>query len=432
MITESMALSIYTPAQEALFSDKTVQNYLHVYFNKTYNTNVNIELATDNNRCHIVKIIGRSCSVDETLEELLTLIALLRTKTLKAINGQKFYLIFYEITIIVLDIPWLKINDSFRVIQHQLNLRNIICVCQQQTSPISIQIHHIDKKHNQLGVDEQIIETLCRNQLILTTCKLMVLGNEWTTLKTDILKRGDYGKDICLFDEQQIITLYGLPHVVKDIQQQFETINQKAIEKLNAVPPVVRSDSIKLEKPRHSNIENPSKARESIIPQKSTEITTSKPRTHSIVFDIDEPGFEVLINQDFNRLLAIFDSNFSLDKQILHHPIQIRIPRAKIYEFEDNTPDIQTEDNASHPSNDSNTASAHPKSNWFSRLFQKNKPEKTQSAKPTSQVPSISAAANSTPNLTIGKSKIIVCTGDLKKQAVRFFQSLLHSFLFKN
>jgi hypothetical protein len=130
--------------------------------------------------------------------------------------------------------------------------------------------------------------------------------------------------------------------------------------------------------------------------------------------------------------LAIFDSNFSLDKQILHHPIQIRIPRAKIYEFEDNTPDIQTEDNASHPSNDSNTASAHPKSNWFSRLFQKNKPEKTQSAKPTSQVPSISAAANSTPNLTIGKSKIIVCTGDLKKQAVRFFQSLLHSFLFKN
>ncbi len=305
-------------------------------------------------------------------------------------------------------------------------------MCQQQTSPISIQIHYIDKKHNTLGVDEQIIETLCRQQLIVTTCKPTVSGNEWITLTMNILKRGDYGKDICLLDEQQIITLYGLPNVVKDVQKQFETINQKAVVKLNSVPPVVRSDSIKSEKSRQSTIEKSPKARESIISPKSTEIITSKPPTRSIVFDVDEPGFEVLINQDFHRLSAIVDSNCSLVKQILRHQIQIPIPNAKIYEFDNNTPDIQSEDDASHPSNDPNTASAHPKPNWFLRLFQKNKPEKTQSPKPTSQVPSASAAANRTPNLTIGKSKIIVCTGDLKNQAVRFFsQWLFDSFLFK-
>jgi hypothetical protein len=335
-----------------------------------------------------------------------------------------------------LDISWLKIRDAALVIQCQLNLRNIICVCQQQTSPISIQIHHIDKGHDKLGVDEQIIETLCRNQLILTTCKPMVLGNEWTTLKTDILKRCDYGKNICLFDEQQIITLYGLYHVVKDIQQQFETINQKALEKLNAVPPVVRSDPIKSENPpipklRSLNIDSLPKIRESIISQKNAEIITSKPPTHSIMFDVDEPGFEVLINQDFHRLLAIVDSNCSLAKQILHHQIQIRIPKAKVYDLDDNLSEVQSQDNNVQPSNDSQEASTDQSTNWFLAFFQQKKP-KTQSPKSAVQIPTTPIAMSTTSSVSIGKSKIIVCTGDLKKQEVRFFQSLLHSFLFIN
>ena len=169
-------------------------------------------------------------------------------------------------------------------------------------------------------------------------------------LKLEILKRGDYGKDICLSDEQHIITLYGLPHVVKHIQQQFESINQKAVEKINAVPPVVPRVSIKLEKPPPSNIEIPPKARESMISPKSTQITASKPPTHSIMFDVDEPGFEVLINQNFNRLLAIVNSKCSLDKQIIHHQIQIQIPKAKVYEFNDNTSEIQSQENDSESS----------------------------------------------------------------------------------
>ena len=319
---------------------------------------------------------------------------------------------------LILDIPWIKMKDAIRVLQHQFDVYNIIYVCQLQTSPVSIQIHHIDKSHDELGVDEQIIELLCREQLILRTCKPIAVGNEWTTLTSDILKRDDYGKDICLLDEQKIITLYGLPDAVKDVQQQFDKINQKAREKLNSVPPVIRNVSVNSEKPRQSIIESP---------PKSTENTTPKPQTRSIVFDIDEPGFELLIDQDFPRLLAIVGSNCSIVKQILHHQIPIPIPKTKINETDDNTPAVQSEDQASRLSNDSNTASAETISNWFYRLFYNDKSEK-----PQSPVPSISAAANTTPSLTIGKSKINVCTGDLTKQAVRFFSIVILFFFVSN
>jgi hypothetical protein len=426
-----MALPINTPAQAALFSDKTVENCLQTYFNKTYSIKLNFELTTDNSSRRIVKIVGQQNSISAALEDLLTLMTLFRTRTFKDINGQKPFSLFYQITIIVLDIDWLKIKDATLVIQHQMNRRNTICICQQQTSPISILVHHIDKGHNKLGVDEQIIDSLCRQQLIVTTCKPIVPGNEWITLKNDILKRSDYGKDICLLDEQQIITLYGLPHVVKDVQQQFTTINQKAIEKLYNTPSVVRNDSIKSEKPRESTVENAPKARESIISPKSTEITTSKSPTHSIMFDVDEPGFEVLINQGFQRLSAIVDSNCSLVKQIVHHQIQIPIPKAKVYEFDDNQNEVQSPDNNVQPLHDSQEASTDQNTNWLFGLFQWKKP-KTRSPKSAVQMPTTPIDTTPMRSVSIGKSKIIVCTGDLKNQAVRFFsQWLFHSFLFK-
>lgn len=83
-----MTLPFYTPAQVALFSDNTVENCLQTYFNQTYNTKLNIELTTDNSRRRIVKIMGRQNSVDEALEELLSLISLFRTETFKETTGQ--------------------------------------------------------------------------------------------------------------------------------------------------------------------------------------------------------------------------------------------------------------------------------------------------------------------------------------------------------
>jgi hypothetical protein len=84
-----MILPINTPAQAALFSDKTVENCLQTYFNKTYSIKLNFELTTDNSSRRIVKIVGRQNSISAALEDLLTLMTLFRTKTFKDINGQK-------------------------------------------------------------------------------------------------------------------------------------------------------------------------------------------------------------------------------------------------------------------------------------------------------------------------------------------------------
>ncbi len=354
------------------------------------------------------------------------------------------------------------------------------------------------------------------------------METDFTILKTEILKRRDYGKDICLIDEQQIITLYGLPHVVKDIQQQFESINEKVAEKFNYVRNVIRSEPIKSEKPlivnlpigkspiekpliekpptvklpmekppienstiekplivkpptvklpidkpgieksfienspivkspigkppfekplieklsietspivklpiekpppekvpieksRYFNIESSPKSSESATHPKIDQIITQKSQPRSIIFYVDEPGFEVLINQNFSPLLDIVNSKCLLDKQIIHQQIQIHIPKAKVSEFDDNTCEVQSQHNDSEPSNDSNETSMNSKNNWFLELFRPKKP-KAQSSKPTSQG-SATSTTNTTATVTIGKSKIIVCTGDLTKQAVSF------------
>ncbi len=83
-----MTLPFNTPAQVALFSDNTVENCLQTYFNQTNNTKLNIELTKDNSKRRIVKIMGRQNSVDEALEELLSLISLFRTETFKETTGQ--------------------------------------------------------------------------------------------------------------------------------------------------------------------------------------------------------------------------------------------------------------------------------------------------------------------------------------------------------
>jgi hypothetical protein len=114
-----------------------------------------------------------------------------------------------------------------------------------------------------------------------------------------------------------------------------------------------------------------------------------------------------------------------LEKQIINHRIQIHIPKAKVIDFGDNTVEEQSQENNSEPLNGASEASANPKTNWFFGLFQRKKPDNqppkpAQQQSPTLQVRSTSDSNNTT-SVTIGLSKIIVCTGDLTKQAVSFF-----------
>jgi hypothetical protein len=91
-------------------------------------------------------------------------------------------------------------------------------------------VHHIAKKHTEFGIDEQIIETVCRKKLVQATCIQMTptrFEMEWIMLIKTILQCEDYGKHICLFHERPFISLFGLPHTVSILQQQFDSINKK-------------------------------------------------------------------------------------------------------------------------------------------------------------------------------------------------------------
>jgi hypothetical protein len=75
-----------------------------------------------------------------------------------------------------------------------------------------------------------MIDRLCRKHLIRAACTHVSstrYEKKWMTLITTILDRVDYRKNICLFNEYPTVILFGLPHVVKDLQQEFESINTK-------------------------------------------------------------------------------------------------------------------------------------------------------------------------------------------------------------
>jgi hypothetical protein len=157
-------------------------------------------------------------------------------------------------------------------------------------------------------------------------------------------------------------------------------------------------------------------------PKINTDSFTETPRTRSITFFVDEPGFEVLITTDSSRVSAIVESKCSLQKQMINQTIQIQIPKAKVTELADDTSDVQSQENNSKPPSESNEASTNTKKNWFLELFQGKKADpqlskSVQQKSPPSQVQSPSSSNNRT-SITVGQSKIIVCTGDLIKQAV--------------
>ena len=156
-------------------------------------------------------------------------------------------------------------------------------------------------------------------------------------------------------NSQTIITLYGLPNIVKSFEQQFKTIN----------------DSI-----RHQQ--------------------TLK---YKVEFQIDEPGFEVFLQSNHQQLLDIVNSKCSLNHLILRQHIQIQIPQAKVQKLEDNN---QSENTPTDPE-------INRTSNWLLDLFSWGTPKtKTEPPKPSTTSRSI----------PIGKSKIIVCIGDLTQQTV--------------
>ena len=157
-------------------------------------------------------------------------------------------------------------------------------------------------------------------------------------------------------NSQTIITLYGLPNIVKSFEQQFKTIN----------------DSI-----RHQQ--------------------TLK---YKVEFQIDEPGFEVFLQSNHQQLLDIVNSKCSLNHLILRQHIQIQIPQAKVFQK------LADKKQSGNTPTDPETNRT---SNWLLDLFSWGTP-KTKTEPPKS--------STTTRSIPIGKSKILVCIGDLTQQTV--------------
>ncbi|CAF3345786.1 unnamed protein product, partial [Rotaria sp. Silwood2] len=357
-------------------------------------------------------------SIDDTLTSTLSSVASTDHEMIKTIDGQQVSTCVipsslynststddqYIVTDDIINHDWTKINDAIHVIQYHLDAMNIKCVCQQQIAPASIMVHYIDKTHIEFGVDEQIIEKLCRETLISVICTSTIVEKEWAALKSRILQRDNYGKDISLLDEQQTISLFGLPEIVKQVQQLFEdkkattnsSMRKNQLRKARTEP--IRK--LQGEKSEHWPPSN-----NDTLNQESNQSKQKTIETYSITFDIDEPGFEVLVNKSFNRLLAIIESKCQLEKEIIHHPIQIEIPKSKVNHSDDSTSHNKSqEDNPKSMDDASSTSMIQPSLS----AVQMNSTTQAESA---SIVDNIARVA-------IGNSKIVVCTADLTKQSV--------------
>ncbi|CAF4205137.1 unnamed protein product [Rotaria sp. Silwood2] len=388
IISKSVTLSFKTPTHTALFTRTTFQSNLQIYFHTKYSVKLYFEPTVNINSSTLIKIIGRQSTIDLAIQELETLVSLCRTKT------------FNETT----DHDWTKINDAIHVIQYHLDTMNIKCVCQQQIAPASIMVHYIDKTHIEFGVDEQIIEKLCRETLISVICTSTIVEKEWAALKSRILQRDNYGKDISLLDEQQTISLFGLPEIVKQVQQLFE--DKKATTNSSMRKNQLRKARTEpIRKLQGEKSEHWSPSNNDTLNQESNQSKQKTIETYSITFDIDEPGFEVLVNKSFNRLLAIIESKCQLEKEIIHHPIQIEIPKSKVNHSDDSTSHNKSqEDNPKSMDDASSTSMIQPSLS----AVQMNSTTQAESA---SIVDNIARVA-------IGNSKIVVCTADLTKQSV--------------
>ena len=286
-----------------------------------------------------------------------------------------------------------------------------MCACEHQTSPLSIHIHYIDQHQSELGLDEHTIDFVCQERLTFAECTLSAsnrFASEWNEVMNNILRRTDYGSNVSLESVQGTISLYGLAATVQNCVDALEEINvkEKCAERLAKVShPVVGPKPVKADQ---SLVE--SKRKPPVPANDSVRI----PQTYSITFDVDQPGFEVLVNQEPSRLLAIVKSNGCLEKQILNYPTPIVVPNATVNEFE-KEPEEQTA--TSLP--DIPEPQTAPNENWFFKFFQNSKRQSTPS-KPEQlqQVRQAMPNAVSQPSMTIGPSKIIVCTGDLSTQQV--------------
>ncbi|CAF3645504.1 unnamed protein product [Rotaria sordida] len=368
----------------SMFSINTFEDRLQQHLKETFNVKVIIErniinAKTKGEKIHImIQLTGQMNDVRSALSDLINLFSSLRTRK------------FDDKT----DGNWTKIDEAIDVIQHHFTLNNFLCIC-QKISSTCVNVNYFDLTNPQFGIDEQKIEDLINNQFSLATIIFnqqspsSKFTKEWTNLEELIRKRDDFKKDICFYNETNTLYLFGLTKLVKEFRQRFEQIKNKYVpqpckitlsdKQLNFLRYVGKNDLNKLEKQykvdgcdltlsrlqQHGHFLAPpdlhTKIKESL--EALAQITETK-------FEIKSTAFEILINNEPERLLSLVKSKCYLEKKVQTHHCNISVPTAQIVDLED-------------------------------------RPQQSQNAQKT----------NST-SINIGKSTITIEIGDLTAQAV--------------
>ncbi|CAF3126306.1 unnamed protein product [Rotaria sp. Silwood2] len=387
--------AITIPEQISMFSIDTFQDRLQQYLQKTYNVQVTFERTNNNNNektkgvtnCIFIKLTGQMNDAENATKDLFNLFLSLQTK------------IFNEKT----NSNWTKIEEAIQVIQYHFKLANLICSC-QQISSTTVNVYYFNITNRLFGVDEQKMEDLIQNQFRLAIINYNQQSSsskftkDWISLENTICQRNDYKKNICLYKESNTIYLFGLIDLVKEFHEKFQQLTTKhdpqpfkitlSEKQLKYLTHVAKADLVKLEKQyksdgcdislnrlrRHSEFIAPPDMHSKI--EDSLEALT---KIREISFEIDEPGFEVLVSQELERLLAIVKLKCFLEKTIETRNIHIPIPKA-----------------------------------WIASLD--NEVKQAQSATITA-----TALPNKT-SVNIGHSTVTILTGDLTTQAVSFIK----------
>ena len=264
--------------------------------------------------------------------------------------------------------PWIKIHESVYVIQHFLQLDNIVSVCEYQTNPFSIQIHFVDENHSEFGVDEQKLDDWCSKRLTFTEITLQnPSDDQWTKVMNEIRGRSDYRQKISLTYEKASICIFGICELIEFYQKSFQRLRQNETDRL-------------LEQKKRL----------------ATPILKKFVPKYFLNFIIDRPGFDRLILTEPSRLTSIIPSNFSLEKEILSATVFIEVPLSHV-----ETENLDEEPTITEPPIDNR---------WFwERMLGLQEP--TTTSQPSSSV------LTSSP-LNVGRSKILISQGDLRTQKV--------------
>ncbi|CAF1381804.1 unnamed protein product [Adineta steineri] len=353
---------ITVPEQIIMFSIDRFENRLQQYLQMTFNVKTIFERNNLNEKtkgtkpCILIKMTGQMNDVQNATQELINLFSAVHKKTFEDKN----------------DGNWTRSEEAIQVIQHHLKLADLICICEQKP-PNIVNVYFFDITNPQFGIDEQQIDDLIKDKFQSATLNYnkqsisTKFTKDWTDLEDKLRKRHDYKKNICFYKESNMMYLFGLPELVKEFREKFEQLKNThepqsckinlSERQLNYLTFVVKAEMTKLEKQFKSDGCDISVARlrhqrEFLAPlemhSKIKDSLEALAQIRDITFEINEPGFDVLVSKEPERLMNIVKSKCWLEKTIDTYRDYISPPKARISDVEDRIKQTQT---ASAPSN---------------------------------------------------------------------------------